>query len=97
MRTRPWPWPAPAPRAPQEIPPAVDTLTASQVYNIVGPLIGHNGIVVTESMNGAAAMWDRMKFRRSGSFFLGAGGDLGFAVPGAVGAQLAQPERRCWR
>ncbi|MDT5242477.1 MAG: hypothetical protein QOD97_4675, partial [Mycobacterium sp.] len=25
-----------------------------------GPLFGHDGIVVTESMNGAAAMWDRM-------------------------------------
>jgi benzoylformate decarboxylase len=85
--------PAPAPRAPLEIPPAVDTLTASQVYDILGPLFGHNGIVVTESMNGAAAMWDRMKFRRSGSFFFCAAGGLGFAVPGAVGAQLAQPGR----
>jgi benzoylformate decarboxylase len=82
--------PAPAPRAPLEIPPAVDTLTAPQVYDILGPLFGHNGIVVTESMNGAAAMWDRMKFRRSGSFFFCAAGGLGFAVPGAVGAQLAQ-------
>jgi benzoylformate decarboxylase len=57
--------PRPPLRAPLEIPPAVDTLTASQVYDIVGPLFGHNGIVVTESMNGAAAMWDRMRFRRS--------------------------------
>jgi len=85
--------PAPAPRAALEIPPAVDTLTASQVYNILGPLLPHNGIVVMESMNGAPAMWDRMKFRRSGSFFFCAAGGLGFAVPGAVGAQLAQPER----
>jgi benzoylformate decarboxylase len=85
--------PAPALHAPLEVPPAVDTLTASQVYDILGPLFGHNGIVVTESMNGAAAMWDRMKFRRSGSFFFCAAGGLGFAVPGAVGAQLAHPER----
>jgi benzoylformate decarboxylase len=85
--------PAPVPLAPLKIPPAVDTLTAAQVYDIVGPLFGHNGIVVTESMNGAAAMWDRMTFRRSGSFFFCAAGGLGFAVPGAVGAQLAQPER----
>jgi benzoylformate decarboxylase len=85
--------PAPVPRAPLKIPPAVDTLTASQVYDIVGPLFGHNGIVVTESMNGAAAMWDRVKFRRTGSFFFCAAGGLGFAVPGAVGAKLARPER----
>jgi benzoylformate decarboxylase len=34
-----------------------------------------------------------MKFRRSGSFFFCAAGGLGFAIPAAVGAQLAQPER----
>jgi benzoylformate decarboxylase len=85
--------PAPVPLAPLKIPPAIDTLTASQVYDIVGPLFGHNGIVVTESMNGAAAMWDRMKFRQPGSFFFCAAGGLGFAVPGAIGAQLAQPQR----
>ena len=85
--------PAPVPLAPLKIPPAVDTLTASQVYDIMGPLFPHNGIVVSESMNGAEAMWDRMKFRQPGSFFFCAAGGLGFAVPAAVGAQLAQPER----
>jgi benzoylformate decarboxylase len=85
--------PAPVPLAPLKIPPAVDTLTASQVYDILGPLFPHNGIVVTDSMNGAAAMWDRMKFRGPGSFFFCAAGGLGFAIPGAVGARLAQPER----
>jgi benzoylformate decarboxylase len=85
--------PPAAPLTPLRIAPAVDTLTGSQVYDIVGPLFPHNGIVVTESMNGAAAMWDRMKFRRPGSFFFCAAGGLGFAVPGAVGAQLAQPHR----
>ncbi|MDT5237453.1 MAG: benzoylformate decarboxylase [Mycobacterium sp.] len=85
--------PAPAPLAPLNIPPTVDPLTASQVYDILGPIFPHNGIVVTESMNGAATMWDRVKFCRPGSFFFCAAGGLGFAVPGAVGAQLAQPER----
>jgi benzoylformate decarboxylase len=85
--------PAPALLTPLQIPPAVDTLTACQVYDILGPLFPHHGILVTESMNGAPAMWDRMKVRRSASFFFCAAGGLGFAIPGAVGAQLAQPER----
>jgi benzoylformate decarboxylase len=85
--------PAPAPLTPLKIAPAVDTLSASQVYDILGPLFPHTGIVVTESMNGAAAMWDRVKLRRPGSFLFCAAGGLGFAIPGAVGAQLAQPER----
>jgi len=85
--------PAPAPRAPLKIPPAADTLTASRVYDILGPLFPPEGIVVTESMNGGAAMWDRVKFRQSGSFFFCAAGALGFALPAAIGAQLAQPNR----
>jgi benzoylformate decarboxylase len=89
--------PTPVPLAPLKIPSAVDTLTAHQVYDILGPLFPPNGIVVTESMNGAAAMWDRMKFRRSGSFLFCAAGGLGFAIPGSVGAQLASPSGRCWR
>ena len=44
-------------------------------------------------MNGGATMWDRVKFRRPCSFFFCAGGGLGFGIPGAVGAQLAQPDR----
>jgi benzoylformate decarboxylase len=76
-----------------KIAPAADTLTASQVYDILGPLFPPKGIVVTESMNGGAAMWDRVKFRQSGSFFFCAAGALGFALPAAVGAQLAQPNR----
>jgi hypothetical protein len=46
--------PAPAPLVPHAIPLAVDTLTASQVHDILGPLFPRSGLVVTESMNGCA-------------------------------------------
>jgi benzoylformate decarboxylase len=44
-------------------------------------------------MNGEAVMWDRVKFRRPGSFYFASAGGLGFCLPAAVGVQLADPER----
>jgi benzoylformate decarboxylase len=85
--------PAPAPRPPLEIPAAIDSLAPDQVYDILGPLFPRNGIIVSESMNGGAAMWDRVKFREPGSFFFCGAGGLGFGLPAAVGAQLAHPGR----
>ncbi|MFI9387216.1 benzoylformate decarboxylase [Kutzneria sp. NPDC052558] len=85
--------PMPTPRTPLEIPAAVDSLTAEQVYDILGQVFPDDGVIVTESMNGGAAMWDRVKFRRPGSFYFCAAGGLGFSLPGAVGVQLARPDR----
>jgi hypothetical protein len=43
----------------------LDSLSAHQVFDIVGQLFPANAILVSvESVNGAAAMWDRVKFRR---------------------------------
>jgi len=85
--------PVPSPRPRLEIPAAIDSLTGRQVYDILGPLFPADGIIVSESMNGGAAMWDRVKFRRSGSFYFSGGGGLGFGLPAAVGLKLAQPDR----
>jgi benzoylformate decarboxylase len=68
-------------------------MSAGDVHEVLGELFPANGILVSETMNAAATMWRRVKFRQPGSFFFAAGGGLGFGLPGAVGAQLAQPER----
>jgi benzoylformate decarboxylase len=39
-------------------------------------------------------MWRRLPMRESGSYFFGAAGGLGFAMPAALGVQLAEPSRR---
>ncbi|MEV0474140.1 thiamine pyrophosphate-dependent enzyme [Streptomyces prunicolor] len=79
--------PAPAPRVPLEIPPVVDALPQPGVRR--GP---HDGILVGESLRGGMAMRNRVKYRRPGCFFCGAGG-LGSGLPAAVGTKLAQPGR----
>jgi len=76
------PRPVPHPRA--AIPRPLDTLSAHQVFEIVGQLFPADGILVSESVNGAAAMWDRVKFRRPGSYLFCAAGGLGIAFPGAA-------------
>lgn len=86
--------PAPTPRPSRQIPVSPDSLTADQVYDVLGGIFPESGIIVSESMNGAAAMWDRVGFTQPGSFFFCGAGGLGFGLPAAVGAQLAQPERR---
>jgi benzoylformate decarboxylase len=85
----------PALQAPNEEPVAIgeSRLTAGQVHEVLGRVLPAAGIVVSETMNGGATMWERVKFRRPGSFFFCAGGGLGFGIPGGVGAQLAQPDR----
>jgi benzoylformate decarboxylase len=85
----------PALEAPSEQPVAIgkNRLTGGQVHEVLGRVLPAGGIVVSETMNGGATMWERVRFRRSGSFFFCAGGGLGFGIPGGVGAQLAQPDR----
>jgi benzoylformate decarboxylase len=78
---------------PLQIPSTADSLTADQVYDVLGPLFPPDGVLVSESLNGAAAMWDRVKFRQPGSFFFCAAGGLGFGLPAAVGVKLARPGR----
>jgi benzoylformate decarboxylase len=85
--------PALAALPPRPVSTAEERLTAGQVHELLGRLLPPARIIVSETMNGGATMWDRVKFRRPGSFFFCAGGGLGFGIPGAVGAQLAQPDR----
>jgi benzoylformate decarboxylase len=87
------PRPAPAPREPVQVPTAPDEMTAGQVHEALGAVFPENGVLVSETMNGEAVMWDRVKFRRPGSFYFASAGGLGFCLPAAVGAQLADPER----
>lgn len=85
--------PAPAPREPVPVPTSAEGMTAGQVHEALGGVFPDDGVLVCETMNGGAVMWDRVKFRRPGSFYFGGGGGLGFGLPAAVGAQLAHPDR----
>jgi benzoylformate decarboxylase len=85
--------PAPGPRALVEVPTASGTMTAGQVHEALAEVFPDDGVLVSETMNGGAVMWDRVKFRQPGSFYFCGAGGLGFCLPAAVGAQLATPDR----
>jgi benzoylformate decarboxylase len=57
-------------------------------------LAPRDAIYVNESTSTIEAMWERMRWENPGSYYFGAAEGLGFAMPAAVGVQLAEPERQ---
>jgi len=52
-----------------------------------------NGVVVEESLLSGRALLSVLPFRDRQSYYGLASGGIGFALPGAIGIQLAQPDR----
>lgn len=53
-----------------------------------------DAVYVNESTSTSDAFWSQMDLREPGSYYFPASGGLGFGLPAAVGAQLAQPDRQ---
>jgi benzoylformate decarboxylase len=53
-----------------------------------------DAIYVNESTSTTNILWQRLRMTEQGSYYFAAAGGLGFALPAAVGIQLARPERR---
>jgi benzoylformate decarboxylase len=86
---------APPPReAPPRAAPGAAPLTAERVLDLMDELAPRDAIYVNESTSTIEAMWERMRWERPGSYYFGAAGGLGFAMPAAVGVQLAEPDRQ---
>jgi benzoylformate decarboxylase len=84
----------PPPRIELEQPPSGDRLSAGDVHATLAQLFPPEGIVVLESPSSTAALRNRLRISRPGSYYFSAGGGLGFALAAAVGVQLAQPQRQ---
>ncbi|MHB0775214.1 benzoylformate decarboxylase [Halomonas sp. WWR20] len=69
-------------------------LTPETVFDVMNDLAPEDAIYVKESTSTVTAFWQRVEMKTPGSYFFPAAGGLGFGLPAAVGAQLAQPERR---
>jgi len=83
---------------PQERPgpePPLDTgpTGAPAAMAALGEVLPEQGIVVNESPSNMIAFRNQVRPSQPGSYFTAAGGGLGFGLPAAVGAQLAQPDR----
>ncbi|MCX5495815.1 benzoylformate decarboxylase [Kaistia dalseonensis] len=86
---------APEPRQrPPRIAPGEAPLAPERVIDLIDELAPRDAIYVNESTSTIEAMWQRMRWEKPGSYYFGAAGGLGFAMPAAVGVQLAEPDRQ---
>jgi benzoylformate decarboxylase len=86
---RPQPDARPAPEPPADSgPPGAPAAMAA-----LGDVLPGNAIIVNESPSNMIAFRNQVRLSRPASYFTAAGGGLGFGLPAAVGAQLAEPDR----
>jgi benzoylformate decarboxylase len=84
---------APEPRPPAEPPEDADPMSAPAAIAALADAFPDDGIVVPESPATTFAIRNRLRLSRPGSYYFTAGGGLGFALPAAIGVQMAQPDR----
>jgi benzoylformate decarboxylase len=73
--------------------PEEDPITGTAAMSALAAAFPDDGIVVVESPSTTLALRNQLRISRPGSYYLGAGGGLGFGLAAAVGIQLAEPER----
>jgi benzoylformate decarboxylase len=87
------PSPAPPARpAPAEI--GTGPLLPEAVFDIIAATAPSDAIYLNESTSTTDFLWRRLPMREPGSYYFGAAGGLGFAMPAALGVQVAEPSRR---
>ncbi len=64
------------------------------MHATLAELFPADGIVVLESPSSTAALRNRLRISRPGSYYFSAGGGLGFGLPASLGVQLAEPQRQ---
>jgi benzoylformate decarboxylase len=84
----------PAPRAAADPPEEADPMSASAAIAALADVFPDDGIVVPESPASTFAIRNRLRLSRPGSYYFTAGGGLGFALPAAIGVQMAETSRR---
>jgi benzoylformate decarboxylase len=85
--------PAPAPR-PRPAKPSGETLTGEFLYATLADLLPDNALVVEEAPSHRASLHEHLPITAGSGFLTMASGTLGYGIPGAVGAALAQPDRK---
>jgi benzoylformate decarboxylase len=86
--------PPPEPRPAPEPPEASDPMSGSAAIAALADVWPDEGVMVPESPATTFAVRNRLRLKHPGSYYFTAGGGLGFALPAAIGVQMAQPNRR---
>jgi len=87
--------PSPTPQArpaPAKIGPG--PLLPEAVFDVIAATAPSDAIYLNESTSTTKMMWQRLPMQEQGSYYFGAAGGLGFAMPASLGVQLAEPSRR---
>jgi benzoylformate decarboxylase len=69
-------------------------LSPEAVLDVIAATAPGDAIYVNESTSTTNFLWRRLPMQEPGSYYFGAAGGLGFAMPAALGVQLAEPSRR---
>lgn len=72
----------------------IGPINPSRVFDMIDEIAPRDAIYVNESTSTMAAMWQRVAMEQPGSYYFAAAGGLGFAMPAALGVQLAVPDRQ---
>ncbi|MCF5723174.1 benzoylformate decarboxylase [Pseudomonas syringae] len=86
--------------APKALPPVAQVeqsagpLRPEVVFDTLDEIAPKDAIYLNESTSTTGLMWQRLGMQHQGSYYFAAAGGLGFAMPAAVGVQLAKPDRR---
>jgi benzoylformate decarboxylase len=82
------------PARPEPGPPAeAQPLSGSQAMQALAVAWPEDGIAVVETPSSTAALRNRLRLSRPGSYYFSSSGGLGFGISAAVGVQLAEPSR----
>jgi benzoylformate decarboxylase len=71
-----------------------DPMSASTAAAALGRVLPGNAIVAVEAPSASLGLRNQLRLSWPGSWYLTAGGGLGFAMPAAIGMAMATPERR---
>jgi len=82
------------PVRPEPGPPAeAEPMSGSAAMAALAEAWPEDGIAVVETPSSTAALRNRLRLSRPGSYYFSSSGGLGFGISAAVGVQLAQPSR----
>ena len=68
-------------------------MAVERMMHELGQALPSNAIIADEAVTSRPALMRAMSFDEPGSFYGIQGGALGWAMPGALGVQLANPDR----
>jgi benzoylformate decarboxylase len=85
----------PAPPAQQSpgVPEAVSPMSVDYVMYTLNEALPEGAVIVNEAVSSEAKLHEHIRIKRPDSYYSTGGGGLGFAMPAAVGMQLANLDR----